>query len=421
MADFDEMLASKRSWIDECRSFIETCKQFELPTYLERSRSGKGGHVWIFFDSNYPAQKSRKIVLHILEFAGIISQFDKNPNYDRLFPNQDYHSGKGLGNLIALPFQKKALENNNSCFINPVSQAPLEDQWTFLQNIRRVSVEQLDKIFITIANAVPDKDFSAQYGIQIVLNNEIEITKEQLTPQLIQFFRDNLNFVNSDYIIKKKLGKPTFGVEPYFRMLKEKGNTILLPRGFIGRLLRYFKEQNIQYQLIDKRRKRSAIDFSFKASLYHYQQEAVNSSDKKEIGIIVAPPGSGKTIMGLAVIANKKQPALIIVHRKQLFDQWIERIQSFLGIAEPFIGKIIQGKQKIGTHIITVAMIQSIASIEDSSELFKSFGLIMIDECHHVPAKTFREVIKRFSSYYLYGLTATPIRKNNDEIGRAHV
>ncbi|HEY5464814.1 MAG TPA: DEAD/DEAH box helicase [Hanamia sp.] len=145
-----------------------------------------------------------------------------------------------------------------------------------------------------------------------------------------------------------------------------------------------------------------------------YQQEAVDCTDKKEIGIISAPPGSGKTLIGLAIVANKKQPALIIVHRKQIFDQWIERIQSFLGIAKPFIGKIESGQQKIGTHI-TVAMIQSLATVDSSNELFNSFGLIIIDECHHVPAKTFRQVIRNFSSYYLYGLTATPIRKNNDE------
>jgi superfamily II DNA or RNA helicase len=152
----------------------------------------------------------------------------------------------------------------------------------------------------------------------------------------------------------------------------------------------------------------------FQPIVFEYQLAAINSTNKKDIGIIVAPPSSGKTIMGLGIVANKKQPTLIIVHRKQLFDQWIERIQSFLGIAEPFIGKIHQGKQKIGTHI-TISMIQSLTTIDSTNELFKSFGLIIIDECHHVPAKSFRVVIQQFSYFYLYGLTATPIRKSNDE------
>ncbi len=197
-------------------------------------------------------------------------------------------------------------------------------------------------------------------------------------------------------------------------MLEEKDGFVLLPKGFIGKLLRFCNEQNIKYQLVDERKKLTEVNFSFKASLYEYQQEVIEVTIKKEMGILVAPPGSGKTIIGLAIVAHKKQSALIIVHRKQLFDQWVERIQSFLGIAEPFIGKIAPGQQKIGTHI-TVAMIQSLATIDAANEIFKSFGLMIIDGCHHVPAKTFRQVIQHFTSYYLYGLTATPIRKNNDE------
>ncbi len=420
VADFDESLISKKSWLEECRSFMKACGNYLIPAYLERSRSGRGGHVWIFFSSTYPAYKSRKIMLHILEEAGIISALDKNSNYDRLFPNQDYHSGKGLGNLIALPLQKKALENNNACFIDPVSQKPFGDQYLFLQNIKKVSTGHLGKILNNIEGSTPyskiisEAPLSNQNEIQVTLNKQVFIARQQLTPVLISFLRDNLNFVNSDYIIKKKLGKSTFGTGPYFKMLEEKDGFVLLPRGFIGRLLRFCNEQKIRYQLVDERKKLTEINFSFKASLYAYQQEAVDVTGKKDIGIIVAPPGSGKTLMGLGIVAGKKQPALIIVHRKQLFDQWVERIQSFLGIAEPFIGKIAAGQQKIGMHI-TVAMIQSLAAIDKANAIFSSFGLIVIDECHHVPAKTFRQVIRQFSSYYLYGLTATPIRKNNDE------
>jgi hypothetical protein len=143
VADFDESISSKKTWMEECRIFMNACKKKELPVYLERSRSGKGGHVWIFFDKPFPAFKSRKIILDILENVGIISPFDKNSNYDRLFPNQDYHSGKGLGNLIALPFQQKALLNSNSCFINEQTLLPFENQWELLQNMQRVSIQHL--------------------------------------------------------------------------------------------------------------------------------------------------------------------------------------------------------------------------------------------------------------------------------------
>jgi superfamily II DNA or RNA helicase len=416
-ADFDASESGNISWQDEVRKFIDACEKYKLPVYLERSRSGQGGHVWMFFENSYPAFKSRKIMLHMLESTGIISPFDKNSNYDRLFPNQDSHSGKGIGNLIALPLQKKSIDNNNSCFIDPVNYMPYPDQWSFLRTIKKVSIQQLEEVYnlITGSDNKHIQTVSSNSAVlQITLNNNIKIPRAYLNPGLVNFLRDSLNFVNSDYILKKKLGKNTFGTEAYFRMLEERDGNVHIPRGFIGKLLRHCIDQHIPYKLEDNRKKLTNINFSFKGPLYDYQQEAVDATNKKEVGIIVAPPGSGKTIIGLSIIAQKKQPALIIVHRKQLFDQWVERIQSFLGIAAPFVGRIVQGQQKIGTHI-TVAMIQSVAAINAFSDIFKSFGTIIIDECHHVPAKTFRQVISNFQCYYLYGLTATPIRKNNDE------
>jgi hypothetical protein len=386
VADFDESASSKRSWMDECRMFFERCTSLNIPASLERSRSGKGGHVWIFFDKNYPAVKSRKIMLQLLEDAGIISPYDKNSNYDRLFPNQDFHSGKNLGNLVALPLQNKALEQENSCFIDIVGKA-YADQWQYLQNIQRVSVRHLDDMYKTLfvsptqnIHSTPAVSFSFSNDLHIVLNDEITIQRNQLKPELVQSLRENLNFINADYVIKKRMGK-NIGIEPYFKMLEEKSDVIVLPRGFIGKLLLYCQEHDIVYQLKDERKKLFEVNFSFKGSLYEYQQQSLGIIAKKDIGIIVAPPGSGKTVVALATVAQKKQPALIIVHRKQLFDQWIERIEAFLGIAKPFIGKIASGQQTIGTHI-TVAMIQSIASSPNSNELYRSFGTIIVDECH---------------------------------------
>lgn len=289
VADFDESLTSKQSWIEECRVFISACNQLKLPAYLERSRSGKGGHIWIFFSSNFPAYKSRKILQYILEKSGIVSPFEKNTNYDRVFPNQDYHSGKGLGNLIVLPLQKRALENNNSCFIDPESLVPYPDQWNYLQNIERVSVDYLDNIFSSISG--PELLSQQSYHdplsnkevIQIVLNNQIVIPRSQLSDDVIQFLRDNLNFINSDYLIKKKLGKNTFGIEPYFRMIEEREGFVFLPKGFIGRLLRFLAENKIKSNFIDERKKLTTVNFSFKAALYDYQQTAIDVTEKKQI------------------------------------------------------------------------------------------------------------------------------------------
>ncbi|MET3115462.1 hypothetical protein AAKU52_003211 [Pedobacter sp. CG_S7] len=126
VADFD-----KKNWQDQAVQFLNACKDENIPAYLERSRSGNGGHVWIFFDKPYPAIKIRKIFISILEQSGAFSMFDKSSSFDRLFPNQDFLSGKGLGNLIALPFFKPAFEKGNSSFVNPETFKPIADQWVF--------------------------------------------------------------------------------------------------------------------------------------------------------------------------------------------------------------------------------------------------------------------------------------------------
>jgi superfamily II DNA or RNA helicase len=419
-ADFDQSESGKNSWIEECKTFMAHCEKYQLPVYLERSRSGQGGHIWLFFNAPYPAVKSRKLFLTLLTDSGIISLFDKSSNFDRLFPNQDSHSGKGFGNLIALPMQKTALEKGNTCFIDPTSLKQFPDQLAFLRAVQKVSPEELDELLDKISSShspiwPPPTPLSPPDGkIHITLTNQITIPRQELTPQLVSYLRENLNFLNVDYLIKQKSGRSTYNTEPYFRTLNEKDGFVFLPRGFAGKLIKHCKEQNISYQFEDKRVKLEPVQFKSTISLHEYQLKAVEATNTKDFGVIVAPPGTGKTIMGLYMIAERQQPTLIIVHRKQLFDQWIERIQSFLGIQKFRIGKIEGGKCEIGSEI-TVAMIQSLQSDSLPEKIYHSFGTILVDECHHIPAKTFREVIINFHSYYLYGFTATPNRKNKDE------
>ena len=419
-ADFDQSGSGKKTWIEECQNFIAGCEKYQLPVYLERSRSGQGGHIWLFFEHPYPATKSRQLFLTLLTSSGIISPFDKNSNFDRLFPNQASHSGKGYGNLIALPLQKMALEKANTCFIDPKTLEPYPNQWAFLQEVQKVSPEKLDEVLDKIST-FPDPIWnpptlltSPAGKIHITLTNQITIPRHELIPPLIGYLRENLNFLNVDYLIKQKSGRSTYNTEPYFRTLNEKDGFVFLPRGFAGKLIKHCNEHSISYQFEDKRVKLEPVQFKSTISLDEYQRKAVEATNTKDFGVIVAPPGAGKTIIGLHMIAERQQPTLIIVHRKQLFDQWIERIQSFLGIPKFRIGKIEGGKCEIGNEI-TVAMIQSLQSESLTDNVYHSFGTILVDECHHIPAKTFREVIINFHSYYLYGFTATPKRKNKDE------
>ncbi|NTS43094.1 DEAD/DEAH box helicase family protein [Flavisolibacter sp. BT320] len=414
-ADFD-----KENWAKECRSFLKVCAAKGVPAYLERSRSGKGGHVWVFFERPYPASKSRKIMLSLLRESDILSAFDKTSSFDRLFPNQDTLSGKGLGNLIALPLHGPSVGQGNGCFIDPETLNPFEDQWAFLSGVKKASVEKLDEVLRTLTGKEVSSDtcFTQAPGgaMVIALTNCLKLKRNEIPILLINYLKEELNFTNTAFIIKKKIGKSTFGTERYFKLIEERDDEVFLPKGFAGKLLRFCREKGMAIDFKDYRRKKESISFQFAAALREHQEVAVVAAAKKDLGVIVAPPGAGKTIIALNIIAEKQQPALIIVHRKQLMEQWIERAQTFLQIPQNEIGKIGQGKSKIGKRL-TVATIQTLAKELEKAEqsgVTNAFGTIIIDECHHIPAESYRNTIAQLNSYYQYGLTATPFRKYND-------
>lgn len=413
--DFD-----KANWKETILKLHNICKDYDLPTYIERSRSGNGGHLWLFFEDAFPAEQSRKIMFGLLRHSGIISHFEKEPSFDRLFPNQDYHSGKGMGNLIALPLNGKSIKDDNSCFINPETFEAYSNQWEYLSEIKKTSESRLKEVYQDLFSESPKPILISKpvenkaYELEIIIRNQVYLKRNQLSQKLISFLRKELNFYNTDYLIKKRLGKSTFNTEKFFNLINEADTEVMIPRGFSATLVQFCNKEKIPYKIIDQRTKKGPIDFASEITLQEHQEIALDKTREKDFGVIVSPPGSGKTVIGLEIITEKRQPALIIVHRKQLLDQWIERIQSFLKIPKKEIGQIGNGKNKIGKHI-TIAMIQSLSRLQDYSKISNSFGTIIIDECHHIPAKSFREAIVNFNSFYLYGLTATPKRKNNDQ------
>ena len=313
--------------------------------------------------------------MSILEQSGAFSIFDKGSSFDRLFPNQDCLSGKGFGNLIALPLYKHTWDQGNSCFIDGETLGPYQDQWDFIKKIKKVPVNQLDKLYGQLTENKQDtsrflgKEENTNGKLTIRLNNNIQISRIGLNSSLVGFLKEELNFPNTAYFVKKKMNKSVYDTERYFKLIDETEGYVTVPRGMAGALIQFCKKNNIGFDFKDDREKLSPVKFSCNIHLRDYQSVALEQVSKKDFGVIVAPPGLGKTIIGLKIIAEKQQPALIVTHRKQIAEQWVERIQSFLGIPKSEIGKIGQGKSKIGKHI-TVAMIQSL-----SKELDKGTGI----------------------------------------------
>jgi len=409
VADFDG-----KNWEKDAVKFIRECRKQNLFTYLERSRSGSGGHVWLFFEDKYPAYKSRNIAINILKDAKIIDQFEKEDSYDRLFPNQDTLSGKGLGNLIALPLQGESRKQDNTVFIDLKTLTPFEDQWEVLNKIKKISISKLDELYKNFNQELKPIKSSTKNCLVATIKEKIFISKSYLPKILINFLKDELNFVNSEYLIKKRMGVSTYKMERYFKLVETNEDNIALPRGFLNQLVNFLNEKEIKFELKDERTKLKSIKkFESGLKLFDYQKEAIENIVSQDQGILVAPPGAGKTIMGLELISRIKQPALILVHKRQIFNQWLERIENFINIPKREIGQFSSNKKKVGDKI-TIAMVQTLSRMENIEEIKDKFGLIIVDECHHMPAKMFRGVITKFNPYYFYGLTATPERKNND-------
>ncbi|MFO7928914.1 MAG: DEAD/DEAH box helicase family protein, partial [Candidatus Humimicrobiaceae bacterium] len=406
-----------KNWEKDSRQFIEESRAAGVPAYMEKSFSGEGAHLWVFFDGKYPAAKSRRIFLEIVRKALGLSEFAKEVSFDRIFPNQDYLSGKGFGNLIALPLNGRCVNAGRTVFVNPKDFKPILDQWGYLKGIKKVTISKLDQLYHELVEKGEDvsgiKNKTA--GIMdITIGSRVILDKAQISKDLASFLKKNLNFINSEYIVKQKIGKSVYGIKKFFNLIKESRGKVMVPRGFLGELENYCNQNKIKYQIIDKRAKLAKTSFNSLIKLSKPQQKAIESCESNRSGVIVAPPGFGKTIIGIEIIAKKSQPALIIVHRRQILDQWLERIQDFLGMAKKDIGQISGRKKKISKHI-TVAMIQSLARYPALKSLGESFGTVIIDECHHIPAKSFRKTIVSFNPQYIYGLTATPKRKYNDE------
>jgi hypothetical protein len=432
-ADFD-----KSTWTEDAKTFLETCVSYQVPAVLERSRSGNGGHVWIFFETPVPAVLARKLGSLLLT-----STMNRRPeigmdSYDRLFPSQDTLPRGGFGNLIALPLQKKPREQNNSVFLDN-DLNPYSDQWAFLSSIQKMAHQDLERIVknvqdegeITGARAVvldetenepwkltPSRKYKEPPIIgplpdqlTLIISNQIYIEKEGLPAPLRNRLIRLAAFQNPEFYKAQAMRLSTFGKPRIISCCEEYPKHLGLPRGCQEELLQALGELKIKTKMIDERAAGDPLLLNFQGMLRPEQQLAADQLIRHDIGVLSASTAFGKTVIGAWLIAQRKVNTLVIVHRRQLMDQWVESLQSFLGLGKKEIGQIGGGKHKI-TGTVDVAMIQSLINKGTVNDLVGNYGHIIVDECHHISAASFEQVIRQAKSRFITGLSATVTRQD---------
>lgn len=430
--DFDEA-----SWKDDSTIIRNICTENEIPVYVERSRSGKGCHLWFFFENEISAALARSFGIAILNLAMQKCGNIKFDSYDRLFPSQDFLQKDGFGNLIALPLQKVARRQNNSVFIDENFEEII-DQWRYISQIQKLSedfVKKFSKVYkVTNMNKeikVDDQDgYKEEINVEkndfpeeLILkkNNGILIFKDGISPKGIFVLRKISSYLNPEFYTKQAMRQSTFGTPRVTVMYEENDNTITIPRGLELKLFSILEKYSIKYTVMDDRITGREIKVKFKGELSEQQQLAFEAVNKFENGVLSATTGFGKTVIGARIIAEKKLSTLILVHTKELATQWKERLEQFLGIDErvearkknvSIIGQLGGGKKSIN-GIVDIAIMQSMFERDKSiKSLINQYGLILVDECHHISAANFSRILSFASAKYVYGLTATPIRKD---------
>ena len=233
---------------------------------------------------------------------------------------------------------------------------------------------------------------------------------KNVPPQLMELLVEKLQFLNPKWLENERMGRWNRGTSKLLKYYDKIGKTGLwIPRGFIRHLINLCRREGIKFQIDDQRRQTKTVEFSFRGRLKPFQKVAVDEMLAKDFGTLSSATGSGKTVMALFMIAQRKQPALIVVHTKDLAVQWVDRIETFLGVESEAVGFIGGGKKVIGAKI-TVALVQSLYKCAD--EVAENIGFLVVDECHRCPSRTFTEAVSCFDSQFMLGLSATPYRRD---------
>lgn len=423
--DFD-----KTTYEKDVNEFWNICDEFNIPIYVEKSRSGNGAHIWIFFEESMPASVARKMGNILLTKTMEKASLDLE-SYDRLFPNQDTMPKGGFGNLIALPFQGESSKNGNTVFVNKYFEVE-KNQIDILSNIKRIKASEIYSFIdkykeddykepdieeILDDDEIPKKenikDTIFTNNVECIFNDQIYIKKLKLLPNEITYLKRLASFTNPKFYELQKLRMPIFykTTPRIISCFEEDKRFLILPRGCIDKIKEICEKSNVKLIIKDSREKGIDTDYNFNGKLNKKQDKAMKELIKHDTGVLCATTGFGKTVVGAKIISELKTNTLIIVNRNNLLEQWKERLSYFLNINKKDIGQIGASKEKPNGKL-DIASFQSLYKKDNLEELVKGYGLVIVDECHHAAAFSFEKVLKAVKSKYVYGLTATPTRKD---------
>ena len=445
-ADFDDKNC-KYGYKEDVLAYVGVCREWLIPYAIERSRSGNGAHVWIFFEAPLPASKARRLGNAILTEAMTRNGQMSFNSYDRFFPNQDYLPEGGFGNLVALPLQGQARRKQNSVFVDN-DFLVYKDQWAFLYNLKKIQESTVDQLlrlhyqeelgklsmsseskpWVTpLPQNITQEDFHAK--VEIIKADKLYIPLKAVSAKVLNHLKRIAAFKNPEFYSKQALRLSTYAIPRIISCFDITNEYLAMPRGCEDAIRSFLNDNAVTYTIIDKTNHGNKISVSFQGEEREEQLEAINALLPYTNGILHATTAFGKTVTAAAIIARKKVNTLILVHSKALLKQWHDRLTEFLNIDYPqHEEKNKRGRRKVFSPIgcfdssgntlhgiIDIALIQSCLDEDGVKPFVQDYGMVIVDECHHVSSITFEQVLMSIKVHTIYGLTATPIRKDGHQ------
>ena len=444
--DFDDK-SCKHGYKDDVQAFVGVCRDWNIPSSIERSRSGDGAHVWIFFDDVIPAYKARRLGNAILTEAMSRDGRMAFDSYDRFFPNQDRMPEGGFGNLVALPLQGKARKDLNSVFVDDEFFA-YRDQWTYLAQVQKIEEQKVDVILQNHIHEdlgvlstsseskpwvtpVPQNINSADFNkaITITVADKIYIPLNSVSAKVLNHIKRIAAFRNPEFYKKQAMRMSTYGIPRIISCFDITDDYLAMPRGCKEAIMKLLDSNGAKYTIVDETNHGKAVAVTFLGTEREEQLDAIESLLPFDNGVLHATTAFGKTVTTASLIARRKVNTLILVHSKALLTQWHERLNEFLDIdyKEPEPVKK-RGRRKAFSPIgcldsttntvhgvIDIALLQSCFEDGEVKSFVQDYGMVIVDECHHVSSITFEKVLKSVKAQYVHGLTATPIRKDGQQ------